>query len=360
MTAAGLPVDPHHLDRKLAGLEQLRIAGLISDARYQAQRAGLLQRLQDEAGAPPGPPPPPASQAPPSPPPPPAYGIIQPPPPPPDHATTPPPPPPPDHATLPPPPTGPPLGPPGWAPQAPPARSRSGRSRLVVTAAGAVVAVAALSLYVAVGQSAGSNGEWSHSGQQVVSDARTSLLSATAVHLTGTLVTGRETNVYDITEGPHSAIGTVTSNGAVVNIRLVGSDIYMQGHQFFSNFAGPEAGAAIGERWVKGSVDDPDLAPLGPAQLSTLAQLFTTSGRGSIGKGHTTSINGVTVGTLEASNGTMGVALDGKAYPHSFSGTLSAGSLTAKVDFTLSGFDLPLPEVTAPGMSLALPSSPTT
>ena len=101
-------------------------------------------------------------------------------------------------------------------------------------------------------------------------------------------------------------------------------------------------------------------SPLGPAQLSTLAQLFTTSGRGSIGKGHTAGINGVTVGTLEASNGTMGVALDGKAYPHSFSGTLSAGSLTAKVDFTLSGFDLPLPEVTAPGMSLALPSSPTT
>jgi hypothetical protein len=330
MTAAGLPLDPN-LDRKLAGLEQLRIAGLISDARYQAQRAGLMQRLPGAAAAPPAPPPPPASDAPP--PPPPADGIIPPPPP---------------------------SGPPGWGPQTPPAHSRSGPTRLVAGAVGAVVAVAALSLYVVAGQSAGTNGEWSHSGEQIISDARTSLLSATSVHLSGTLVNGRETDVYDITEGPHSAIGTVVANGAVVNIRVVGSDVYMQGHQFFSNFAGPESGAAIGERWVKGSLDAPDLAPLGTLRLSTLAGLFTTSGRGSIGKGHTTSSNGVTVGTLEASNATLGVALDGKAYPHSFSGTLSGGSLTAKVDFILSGFDLPMPEVTAPAMFLALPSSPTT
>jgi hypothetical protein len=319
MTASGLPCDPS-FDRKLAGLEQLRIAGLISDARYQVQRAGLLQRMHDAGGAPPPPPHPPASDLPP--------------------------PPPPAYSTAPPP--------------APPVRSGSGLTRLLLSAVGAVVAVAALSLYVVVGQSAGTNGEWSHSGEQIMADARTNLLSATSVHLSGTLVNGHETDVYDITEGQHSAIGTVTANGAVVNIRVVGSDIYMQGHEFFTNFGGPEAGAAIGDRWVKGSLDDPQLAPLGALRVSTLAGLFTTSHNGSIGKGHTATGNGITVGTLEASNATMGVALDGKAYPHSFSGTLSTESITARVDFVFTGFDIPLPDVTAPALSLALPSSPTT
>lgn len=94
MTATGQTRDPD-VERKLAGLEQFRIAGLINDARYQIQRAVLLQRL--DAGAAGAPPPPPD---------------------------------------------------PAGGPPAPRARFRSGLMRLLAGAAVAAIAVAALSLYV--------------------------------------------------------------------------------------------------------------------------------------------------------------------------------------------------------------------
>jgi hypothetical protein len=247
-------------------------------------------------------------------------------------------------------------------PARPPPRSGPGLSGLLVAGAGALIAVAALSLSVVVSQSAGSNGEWSRSGAQILADGRASLLSARSVHLSGTIVTGERTDDYDITEGPHSAVGRITADGAPVGIRVVGPDVYLQGRRFFTTLAGPEAGARIGERWVRASLDDPQLARFAALRLSSLAGLFTTTGHGGVDKGATSSRNGVALGTLHAGGGTITitVALDGAPYPQSLSATVATEDTEARVAFTLSGYDIPLPDVTAPAVFLPLPSAPST
>ncbi|HEV7465624.1 MAG TPA: hypothetical protein VGP96_04955 [Candidatus Dormibacteraeota bacterium] len=241
-----------------------------------------------------------------------------------------------------------------------PPRSRPGLAGLLVAGAGALIAVAALSLSVMVSQSAGSNGEWSRSGAQILAAGRASLLSARSVHLSGTVVTGLQTDVYDITEGPHSAVGRITADGAPLSLRVVGEDVYLQGRQFFTTLAGPEAGARIGERWVRASLDDPQLARFAAVRLSSLAGLFTTAGHGGVDKGATSTRNGVTLGTLRVGTGAITVALDGAPYPQSLSATVATEDAEARVAFTLSGYDIPLPEVTAPGVFLPFPAAPST
>jgi hypothetical protein len=245
-------------------------------------------------------------------------------------------------------------------PGRPPPRSGPGLAGLLVAGAGALIAVVAISLSVAVSRSAGSNGEWSRSGAQILAAARASLLSARSVHLSGTVVTGQQTDVYDITEGPHSAVGTVTADGAPLRLRVVGEDVYLQGREFFTTVAGPEVGARIGERWVRASLDDPRVARFAAVRLSSLAGLFATAGHGGVDKGATSTRDGVTLGTLQAGGGTVTVALDGAPYPQSLSVTVATEDAESRVDLTLSGYDIPPPQVTAPGVFLPFPSAPST
>ncbi len=241
----------------------------------------------------------------------------------------------------------------------PPPRRRPVLGRLLTTASGAVILVAALSLYVVVASSAGSNGEWSHGAAQIVEDARTSLLAARSVHLSGSVVHGLETDVYDITAGPRSAVGTITVSGVPVSVRVVGSDLYLRGRQFLTTLVGPEEAASIGERWVEASLDDPRVARFAPLRLSTLAGLLTTAALEGVHKAATGTRDGITVGALESAGGTVSVALDGTPWPRGISGALTTEDLDAVVTLTLSGYDLPLPNVTAPA-SVPLPSSPST
>ncbi|HEY2703362.1 MAG TPA: hypothetical protein VGL20_06700 [Candidatus Dormibacteraeota bacterium] len=235
----------------------------------------------------------------------------------------------------------------------------SGRTGLAVAGAGALIAVAAVSLLVVVSRSAGSNGEWPRSGAQILADSRASLLSARSVHLSGTVVTGVRTDVYDITEGQGSAVGRITADGAPVNVRVVGSDLYLQGRQFVTTLAGPEAGARIGEGWVRGSLDDPALARFAPLRLSGLATLMTAGVQGGVDKGATSVHGGLTVGSLETGGSVTTVALDGTPYPQSLTATVVTDEGEARASLTLSGYDTPLPEVTAPGIAPPLPAPST-
>ena len=245
-------------------------------------------------------------------------------------------------------------------PGRPPPHSGPGLAGLLVAGAGALIAVVAISLSVAVSRSAGSNGEWSRSGAQILAAARASLLSARSVHLSGTVVSGQQTDVYDITEGPHSAVGTVTADGAPLSLRVVGEDLYLQGRQFFTTVAGPEVGARIGERWVRASLDDPRVARFAAVRPSSLAGLFATAGHGGVDKGATSTRDGVTLGTLQAGGVTVTVALDGAPYPQSLSATVATEDAESRVDLTLSGYDIPPPLVTAPGVFVPFPSAPST
>jgi hypothetical protein len=245
-------------------------------------------------------------------------------------------------------------------PGRPPPRSGPGLAGLLVAGAGALIAVVAISLSVVVSRSAGSNGEWSRSGAQILAAARASLLSAGSVHLSGTVVTGQQTDVYDITEGPRSAVGTITADGAPLSLRVVGGDLYLQGRRFFTTVAGPEAGARIGERWVRASLDDPRVARFAAVRLSSLAALLTTAGQGGVDKGATSTRDGVTLGTLQAGGGAVTVALDGAPYPQSLSATVATDDAESRVALTLSGYDIPPPQVTAPGVFLPFPSAPST
>ncbi len=233
--------------------------------------------------------------------------------------------------------------------------TNSGRTGLAVAGTGALIAVAAVSLLVVQTRSAGSNGEWPRSGAEILADSRASLLSARSLHLSGTVVTGLRTDVYDITEGPGSAIGRITADGAPLNVRVVGSDLYLQGRRFVTTLAGPEAGARIGDGWVRGSLDDPALARFAPLRPSGLATLMAAGGRGAVDRGATSIHGGLTVGSLQSGGSVTTVALDGTPYPQSITATVITDDGEARAALTLSGYDTPLPEVTAPGIALPLP-----
>ena len=159
--------------------------------------------------------------------------------------------PPPMAQSVPRPPVTPPAAPPWppayplWSP-APPRPPSSWKVQLVIV--GAVVAgLVVLVLLLAGRTTPGTNREWSRSGDQIVSDAHASLLAASSVQLTGTMNNGRETDVYDVTVGSHSSVGTVVANGARLDVRVIGSTVYMHGREFFTTFGGPAAGAAVGD-----------------------------------------------------------------------------------------------------------------
>src|SRR5580700_2808417 len=73
--------------------------------------------------------------------------------------------------------------------------------------------------------------------------------------------------------------------------------------------------------------------------------LFATAGHGGVDKGATSTRDGV---TLQAGGGTVTVALDGAPHPQSLSVTVATEDVESRVDLTLSGYDIPPPQVSAP------------
>lgn len=244
-------------------------------------------------------------------------------------------------APLPPPPPGAPL-PPGYPGFTPP--PRSGSRPLIAVVAAVVMAIVVLLLATVGHQTAGTNGESARSGNDIASDAQTAFRSLSSVRVTGTAVTGTETDQIDMyLLADNSAHGTVTANGAVAEIVIDHGYAYVRGAAFWRTFA-PSVADRIGDSWVKLNLSSPNLKALAVYTRSAMADAMGATGSGMLGKGSATSINGTQSIPIEGNNGTLWVAVDGKPYPTRFHGAAGTGSAT--LDFT--EYDRPVTATTDP------------
>jgi hypothetical protein len=255
------------------------------------------------------------------------------------------------------PPSPPPGAPPTFSPAPPPPASR--RAVFLGVAALVLVGAAIVLVVVLVGRNstpAGSNGESQKTAHQILLDSSTAIDSAASVHLTGQGKIPGETDVYDLHVGSLGTDGTITANGAVADIVVLGNDAYMRGRAFFGKFAGPAAGDAIGDRWVHVKVDDPQFGKFFQfLSFSGLRQVVdTVAQKSSVAKGSTTHVEGALVMQLRAIDGEVDIALDGRPYPMRLQFTDAGRS----ADLHFSAYDAPVGPPTRPTDVLELPAAP--
>ena len=152
-----------------------------------------------------------------------------------------------------------------------------------------VVLAAALVLLLA---GCGGTGEADKTADQILADAAAALSSAKSVHIDATQTSGSGPFhlVIDLSAGG-MARGTVDAEGTSANVIVAGGKFYIQGQSFFAKFAGAQAAAAIGDRWVI----IPSSAGISGFEsftdLKTLGDCIAAD-HGTLSKGGTATVNG--------------------------------------------------------------------
>lgn len=204
------------------------------------------------------------------------------------------------------------------------------------------VIVAALMLSTRGGAGpVGTNGESQKDVEAIVSDSAFAFSKAQSFHLTGHGSSAEETDVYDLHVSTAGTQGRITADGAILDVVAIGDDAYLHGQQFFTTFAGQDAGDLIGDHWVHVKTDDPKFGQY--LQVITLSGLQHVISQlavdNPLAKGGSTRVDGAVVMALRGLDGELDVALDGKPYPrrlHFTDGDTSA-------DLHFGEFDTPQP-----------------
>lgn len=188
-----------------------------------------------------------------------------------------------------------------------------------MTRALAVLVVSGAMLAGCGGSGAKSNGEASKPPLQVVKDAVAAASTATGVHVSGTIVTGKEHLTIDfrIVQGT-GGVGTITTQGLSFQFVRIGDKAYIKGSDaFYKQFAGAAAATLLHGKWLEsdatkgafasltGLTDITKLIHQGLAMHGTLrnAGATTYGGRKAVAIDDTTK------------HGTLYVAATGSPYP---------------------------------------------
>lgn len=101
------------------------------------------------------------------------------------------------------------------------------------------------------GASAGTNGEQSKSAQQVLSDAKSALFNASAVHVKGTMSGQAGSETLDVQFQGEDSSGTISSSGITLNVIKTGGKVYVKApEQFWLKSAGPANAPKLANRWL--------------------------------------------------------------------------------------------------------------
>jgi hypothetical protein len=147
-----------------------------------------------------------------------------------------------------------------------------------------------LALGLVLGACGSGGGEADKTPQQILDDAVAAMKSAKTFHISGTMTDSTGTTTVALDVGTGSAEGTFSQQGLTAKIVVTGGKFYLQGKELFSKFAGPQAGALIGDRWV--------IIPtsvLSGVDAFTDVQKFASclaSDHGTLSKGGTGSVDG--------------------------------------------------------------------
>jgi hypothetical protein len=179
----------------------------------------------------------------------------------------------------------------------------------------AVVGLAAV-LLTACGGSGG-NGESAKKGPQVAADAANALEKAGAAHLSGTGTQDGKPMQLDVTVVGADATGTVTMDGAKLDLINVGGKLYIRASSDFWAQNGIPAAAVslLDGKWVILPADS--AGELSQFSLKGLADELRHPSDGTIKDAvHTDTVDGKKVVVVTESNGsTLDVAATGEPYP---------------------------------------------
>ncbi len=190
----------------------------------------------------------------------------------------------------------------------------NGRRSLVVVA----VLIAVVS--GACGGGSSSNGEEKKTASQVLADAKAATLKVSSFHMTGQTVDNGKATALDMTLSPTRGGGSVTNDGATIQLVVGGGEVYMKADAAsWQKLGGSSMSAAaaqlVADKWVKAPATNPDfrgLANIGDLK-SFLDEGFKPEGQ--VSKQGVTTVDGKRVVPLVDSTGsTLYIAATGQPY----------------------------------------------
>ncbi len=187
---------------------------------------------------------------------------------------------------------------------------------LPVTGILLALAVAALG---GCGGSSG-NGVASKSPTEIVAAAKAAADGASAVHVSGSTVTGGSPITLDLSlVTGKGGRGRLAENGLSFEVIEIDNTIYISGSSaFYTHFAGPAAAQLLHGKWLKASTSNASFAGLSSlTELhKLLAAALTTDDKALVAAGTSTVGGQPVVGVKDtAQNGILYVATTGTSYP---------------------------------------------
>ncbi len=216
-------------------------------------------------------------------------------------------------------------GAPPAQPVAPAAARGSGARWLAVGLVVVVVLAAAIGTYLVTRPS----GLASETPNQIVQAAMRAVNNASGFEASATGNFGNGVTAFDFKVHGTDLDGTVTLNGNVVDLDLIGGDVYFKAPAAFWTAEGLSAAAAaqLADQWVEepaGSSEASDFSG-----LSSLTDVSSTlENHGALAAGGTGNVDGQAVVFVKdtTDGGTLAVATSGPAYPLQLSQTKGSGT----------------------------------
>lgn len=181
----------------------------------------------------------------------------------------------------------------------------------------------------------------------ILAKAKTALVGAKSYSLKGEMTVDKSKMKLDIKISGDDTLGTMTSDGATIELLRVGGQMYIRlDEKFWEQSAGADSAALMVElingRWAKLSGKDDDLA--GFFEIADPNALLKADG--TLTKGETKTINGIkAIGLVDGSadNGTLYVATTGEPYPLVMQGGKADGEKLTFGDFGKTFDDIKAP-----------------
>lgn len=208
-------------------------------------------------------------------------------------------------------------------------------SRLRPAAAAAALALALLAIAGCGSNSSSDNGVAAKSPTEIVNASKAAAESASAVHVSGSTVTGGVPITLDLTlvKG-QGGKGRISQNGLSFELIQVNGTAYISGSsEFYKHFAGAAAAQLLQGKWLKAPSTSGSFATLG--SLTDLQKLVSAAlaQHGTLTKGAKTTVEGhsAIAVTDSSQGGSLYVATTGKPYPIQIS---KSGAGGGKITFT--------------------------
>jgi hypothetical protein len=165
------------------------------------------------------------------------------------------------------------------------------------------------------------NGEAAKQASQILKDTVATLRGAEAVHLYGSVPSNGDTFGIDLHYNRSGNLkGTISLGSVTANVVVTGGHTYLRGRALFARYAGEQAAAVIGDRWVAvpaggGPGGDIVESLTTFTDFGKLADALSQPSGGAVTKGPATTVDGQPVVALRDADSTLYVATTGKAYP---------------------------------------------